>query len=92
MKHVSKYGNDNTSIDRINNDDGYYPENCRWATRLQQSFNKRINKRYSIDGEELTLTELANKYNLPKETLFYRLKHWDLKRVERSLLNDASNS
>lgn len=32
---------DHLTIDRINNDSGYSPHNCRWATRLQQSRNKR---------------------------------------------------
>lgn len=31
----------NLTIDRINNDDGYYKGNCRWATRLQQVHNRR---------------------------------------------------
>lgn len=32
------------SIERINNEKGYYKENCKWATRLEQSRNKRVSK------------------------------------------------
>lgn len=39
---------DGLSIDRISSSDGYYPENCRWATPTQQSCNRHMPRRISI--------------------------------------------
>lgn len=48
---------DDLSIDRINNDKGYSPDNCRWATQHEQSMNKRHlpNKHGCVGVHERTI-------------------------------------
>jgi hypothetical protein len=45
------------SIDRINNDKGYSPRNCRWATRTEQMRNTRVNVLIEAFGEIKCLSE-----------------------------------
>lgn len=56
--------NDMLSIDRINNDKGYYPNNCQWATSKEQQHNLRNNLYITINDETKSLYEWADEYNL----------------------------
>ena len=65
------------TIDRINNDKGYTPNNCRWATKKEQQHNKRNNINIAYKGEIKTMTEWANEYNIGRNVLWNRLFIYD---------------
>lgn len=47
------------TLDRKNNSKGYGPDNCRWATKAQQSQNMRSNRMMTLDGKTLCVAEWA---------------------------------
>lgn len=65
------------SLDRIRNDEGYSPENCRWATRSEQQLNKNNTIRIDFDGKCLTLIELADAIGVSYGAIFLRYKKGD---------------
>lgn len=62
------------SIERINNDEGYYPWNCRWADRRSQSNNRRSSKKVEIDGVEKSYAEWARVAGITTEAFSARMK------------------
>jgi len=73
LRHVRKHGRENTSIDRIDNERGYLPSNCRWATRVQQNSHTRRNTIIEFQGRRLTMSEWARRLGLDRATVYYRV-------------------
>lgn len=67
------------TLDRIDNDRGYEPENCRWADRQTQILNRSTSRKVTFRGQALGAKEMANAYGLSHQVVNYRLKAgWSL--------------
>lgn len=64
----------NHSIDRRDCDKGYSPNNCYWATKKEQSRNRRNNHKITFRDETLCLTEWAERTGLKLITLSKRIQ------------------
>lgn len=70
------------TLERRDNEFGYFKQNCFWASMATQQRNKRNNIRIMYEGVEYVRTDLAKKFNLEPNTLKWRLAHgWSLERA-----------
>ena len=70
------------TLDRIDNDKGYSPDNCRWTTWEEQENNCSRNRFLTHDGVTLTIAQWARRLQITRGTLWHRLKAgWPIDRA-----------
>lgn len=73
---------ENLTLDRIDGTKGYYPDNCRWVTRKEQSNNVKNNRIITIKGVSHNISEWANISGIALNTLYKRANSgWDSNRL-----------
>lgn len=71
------------TIDRMDSSKGYSPDNCRWATKKQQSNNRKNTIFYTYNGETKALTDWAAIFGINRYTLYDRVEKrgWSIEKA-----------
>lgn len=73
IEDMGKRPSSKHSIERINNDEGYYKENCKWATKQEQVRNRCTNVEFYIDGKRELLKDIMDKKKMTWKTIKNKL-------------------
>lgn len=81
------------TIDRIDNDKGYSPDNCRFVGRIVQNNNKRSNHKITVDGKTKTIMQWSREFCINESVIRGRLRRgWSEEDAVRIPLRTFSRS
>lgn len=73
---------DGLELERMDNNNGYFPGNCKWATRVEQARNTRSNRLLTMGEETLCLAEWSDRTGINHNTIIERLKRgWSVEKA-----------
>ena len=80
IQDMGEKPDDSYSLDRIDSNKNYCPENCRWATATEQARNTSRNVRYEIEGKLLTIGEWSEISKINVWAIISRIRRgWNIK-------------
>ncbi len=82
IEDVGKKPDAGSSLDRINNNEGYSKKNCRWASAKEQANNMRCNRLVTVDGMTKSASEMADYFGIKLAVVMCRLnRNWPIDEV-----------
>lgn len=73
---------ENLSLDRIDNNGGYSPENCKWSDCKEQNNNRRNNVWYAFDGQIKNIQQWSEFTGMSYQTLYSRIQSgWSIEKT-----------
>ena len=84
---------DNLTIERIDNDGNYCPENCTWITQVEQNRNRRTSHFVTYKGQKMLLAELSRLTHVAPQTIkkYEKSYNFDYDRIIQDVLNTPNH-
>lgn len=73
IKDMGRRPKGRLTIERINNNGNYTPQNCRWATYSEQSRNNSRTRNVTYQGTTMCITDWASELQMPRDTLNWHI-------------------